>query len=163
MTRLTGLRVHRVRVPLVGHFTTAVRSATELETVLVEAVDSDGRSGWGEAPISRVTRLSTEQAAASIQGPLTALVLGRASGTAVRTTAGPSAGDLDGVLDRLERSGEPAAARMAVDCALHDLAAQQLGLTLSAYLGGGSAAAGPRPGPAMAFQEPLPPRLSRRT
>jgi L-alanine-DL-glutamate epimerase-like enolase superfamily enzyme len=118
MTRLTELRAHRVRVPLVGHFTTAVRSATELETVLVEAVDSDGRSGWGEAPISRVTRLSTEQAVASIQGPLAALVLGRNSGMAGPGTAGPAAGELDGVLARLERSSEPAAARMAVDCAL---------------------------------------------
>ena len=90
MPRLTELRTHRVRVPLVGHFTTAVRSATELETVLVEAVDSDGRSGWGEAPISRVTRLSTEQAVASIQGPLAALVLGRNSGAGPGTaTPGP--------------------------------------------------------------------------
>ncbi|MEC5181446.1 mandelate racemase/muconate lactonizing enzyme family protein [Arthrobacter sp. CG_A4] len=158
---LTGLRVHRVRVPLVGHFTTAVRSATELETVLVEAIDSEGRSGWGEAPISRVTRLSTEQAVASIEGPLAALVLGRSSRRAGITTAGittagsttagsttagiatpgglPSGGlpgELDGVLARLEQSSEPAAARMAVDCALHDLAAQQRGLTLAAYLAG---------------------------
>ncbi|WP_160667272.1 dipeptide epimerase [Pseudarthrobacter sp. ATCC 49987] len=140
MARLTVLRVHRVRVPLVGHFTTAVRSATELETVLVEAVDSDGRSGWGEAPISRVTRLSTEQAVASIQGPLAALVLGTV--------------ELDGVLARLEHSSEPAAARMAVDCALHDLAAQQLGLTLGAYLGGAGAGTGAgtasEPGPGVA-------------
>ena len=148
MTRLTELRTHRVRVPLVGHFTTAVRSATELETVLVEAVDSDGRSGWGEAPISRVTRLSTEQAVASIQGPLAALVLGRNSGTAGSGAAGPAAGELDGALAQLERSSEPAAARMAVDCALHDLAAQQLGLTLGAYLGRamhGAGAAGAAP------------------
>jgi len=147
MARLTELRAHRVRVPLVGHFTTAVRSATELETVLVEAVDSDGRSGWGEAPISRVTRLSTEQAVASIQGPLAALVLGRTAATTGTSTAGPSAGELDGVLAGLEHSSEPAAARMAVDCALHDLAAQQSGLTLGAYLGGtGSGAAAPATG-----------------
>ncbi|BCW66110.1 dipeptide epimerase [Arthrobacter sp. NicSoilB4] len=149
MARLTGLRVHRVRVPLVGHFTTAVRSATELETVLVEAVDSDGRSGWGEAPISRVTRLSTEQAVASIQGPLAALVLGRPAGTAGTGAAGPAAEEIDGVLAGLEQSSEPAAARMAVDCALHDLAAQQLGLTLGAYLAGAGAASesGPGTGP----------------
>lgn len=129
-TALTELRVHRVRVPLVGHFTTAVRSATELETVLVEAVDSDGRSGWGESPISRVTRLSTEQAVASIEGPLAALVLGRGG------TPGSSPQEPDGVLAALEQSPEPAAARMAVDCAVHDLAAQQLGLTLGEYLAG---------------------------
>lgn len=132
MTKLTVLRAHRVRVPLVGHFTTAVRSATELETVLVEAVDSDGRSGWGEAPISRVTRLSTEQAVASIEGPLAALVLGHRPGR-----PGPSTNEPDSVLAGLEQSSEPAAARMAVDCALHDLAAQQVGLTLGAYLSGG--------------------------
>ncbi len=141
MARLRELRVHRVRVPLVGHFTTAVRSATELEAVLVQAVDSDGRSGWGEAPISRVTRLSTEQAVASIEGPLAALVLGRSSGTAGNGTAGPAAEDFDGLLTGLEHSSEPAAARMAVDCALHDLAAQQLGLTLGAYLAVGAGSA----------------------
>jgi L-alanine-DL-glutamate epimerase-like enolase superfamily enzyme len=139
MATLTGLRVHRVRVPLVGHFTTAVRSATELETVLVEAIDSDGRRGWGEAPISRVTRLSTEQALASIEGPLAALVLaGSGRGAAA---AGP-----DGALRRLEHSLEPAAARMAVDCALHDLAAQQRGLTLAEFLAGSGSAARRAPG-----------------
>ena len=107
----------------------------------MEAVDYDGRSGWGEAPISRVTRLSTEQAVASVQGTLAALVLG--------------AEELDGVLARLERSSEPAAARMAVDCALHDLAAQQLGLTLGAYLGGAGAGSAASPGPEL--PRPLPP------
>ncbi|MDD1478442.1 dipeptide epimerase [Arthrobacter sp. H16F315] len=151
MTKLTVLRAHRVRVPLVGHFTTAVRSATELETVLVEAVDSDGRSGWGEAPISRVTRLSTEQAVASIEGPLAALVLGHRPGR-----PGPSTNEPDSVLAGLEQSSEPAAARMAVDCALHDLAAQQVGLTLGAYLSGGEpggeSGAGPRAAPGVTVE-----------
>ncbi|MGG5173918.1 enolase C-terminal domain-like protein [Pseudarthrobacter sp. J1763] len=140
MARLREVRVHRVRVPLVGHFTTAVRSATELETVLVEAIDSDGFSGWGEAPISKVTRLSTEQAVASIEGPLAALVLhqdGGLHGTNAHSGTGLGGalpGELSESLARLEQSTEPPAARMAMDCALHDLAAQQHGVDLATYL-----------------------------
>jgi L-Ala-D/L-Glu epimerase len=41
---------------LVRPFVTAVRAAHEVGAVLAEVRDSDGRSGWGEAPISwRVT------------------------------------------------------------------------------------------------------------
>lgn len=117
------LKVHRVRLPLVSRFTTAIRSAVELETVLVEVMDSDGRSGWGEAPVSRVTRVTSDQVASSIEERLWPLVRGS-------DLTDPAA-----VLERLEASPEPAAARMAVDCALHDLAAQQQDQPLAGYLG----------------------------
>lgn len=120
MPELRQLKAHRIRVPLVGPFTTAVRSATELETVLVEAVDDDGRSGWGEAPASKVTRATSASLEAAVQGPLSALV------TACRT--------VEEALGLLERSPEAPAARSAVDCALHDLAAQRGGQPLFRHL-----------------------------
>ena len=120
------LRVHRIEVPLVRPFVTAVRTATSIAVTLVEAVDSDGRSGWGEAPISwRVTGESPESVRAAVLGPLAEAVVG-----------GDPA-DLAVLVGELPRRliGN-AAARSAVDCALHDLAAQQAGLPLYVYLGG---------------------------
>lgn len=117
---LTALIAHRVSIPLRRPFTTAVRSAVELETVLVEVRDSDGRSGWGEAPISVVTKTTTAAVVASVQGPLWALLTGSAN--------------IDHAPDLLEASPEPSVARAAVDCALHDLAAQQAELPLAEYL-----------------------------
>lgn len=122
MARVTRFRVHPVQLPLLRRFTTAVRSADTLETVLVELGDDSGRSGWGEAPISRVTGISTAQAMEAIEGILVPLVLG------AETDALPQ------VLQRLAGSTAPAAARMAVDCALHDLAAAAAGLPLADFL-----------------------------
>jgi L-alanine-DL-glutamate epimerase-like enolase superfamily enzyme len=143
MPSLKSLQVHRVRIPLLGHFTTAVRSASELETVLVQAVDDDGRQGWGEAPVSRVTGVTTEQVAASVEGPLWALV------------KGVDLAEPEPALERLERSPEPAAARMAVDCALHDLAAQHRELSLAHYLAQSMTRFPAQPGAARTAVAPL--------
>ncbi len=126
MAAVTSLTVHRVRVPLLRAFTTAVRSATELETVLVELCDEDGRRGWGEAPVSRVTGATTAEVVRAMEGPLSRMVTGR-------DVAG-----LPELAEQLSRSAELATARMAVDCALHDLAAQQAGVPLYRFLGGTS-------------------------
>lgn len=126
MTRVVGLRTHRVDVPLVRPFVTAIRTATELSVMLVEAVDSDGRSGWGEAPASwRVTGESPESIRAAVAGPLTDAVVGH------------GLDDLPAVLSELGRVvfGN-ASARSAVDCALHDLAARADGVSLAVALGG---------------------------
>ncbi|WP_043444337.1 dipeptide epimerase [Arthrobacter sp. L77] len=123
MTPGVTLTAHRVTLPLVRPFVTAVRRATALESVLVEARDDDGRSGWGEAPISRVTRATSDGVCASVEGPLQDLV---------------RSGSPTDALHRVAASTGNTAARMAVDCALHDLAAQQAGMSLLRYLGGSS-------------------------
>ncbi|WP_051479140.1 dipeptide epimerase [Arthrobacter sp. H5] len=120
------LRARAVTIPLVRPFITAVRRATVLETVLVQAMDDDGRSGWGEAPISAVTKVTTPGVVASVHGPLQDLVA--RSDTADHAEA----------LSHVSLSSESSAARMAVDCALHDLAAQRHGSPLFRYLGGRS-------------------------
>jgi L-alanine-DL-glutamate epimerase-like enolase superfamily enzyme len=121
------LTAHAVTVPLVRPFVTAVRSTTVLESVLVEVRDGDGRTGWGEAPISAVTGATTAGVLAAVHGPLQALV-----------TAADDDGDprLAALLRQISGSGERSAARMAVDCALHDLAARRAGLPLYRHLGG---------------------------
>jgi len=123
---IQSLTVHHRRIALVRPFVTAVRRATAIDVVLVEARDSDGRSGWGEAPTSwRVTGESRQSVTAAVEGPLTEAVLG----ASVDDPGGTSA-----VLARsLVRNS---AARMAVDCAMYDLAAQASGIPLFRYLGG---------------------------
>jgi len=126
MPEIESLRVHHRRVTLVRPFVTAVRSATAIDVVLVEARDSDGRSGWGEAPTSwRVTGESRQSVTAAVEGPLTEAAFGHPADDPAGTS---------GLLARsLVRNS---AARMAVDCALYDLAAQASGVPLYRYLGG---------------------------
>ena len=126
------LRVHRVALPLVRPFVTAVRSTERLDTAVVEAVDSDGRSGWGEAPVSwRVTGQSVAGITAVVHGPF------------LETVRGRMVADLAMVCDELARSAvQNVAARSAVECALYDLAAQRAGVPLSQMLGAGTVPAG---------------------
>lgn len=126
MTNIDQVMIHRRTIPLQRPFVTAVRRATSIEALLVEVRDSDGRSGWGEAPTSwRVTGESVESVTAAVLGPLLDAVLGLPCDDPGASSAS------------LERATvHNSAARMALDCALYDLAAQAQGLALFRYLGG---------------------------
>src|SRR5690606_35600277 len=94
--------------------------------LLVEIVDEDGNSGWGEAPqVWRVTGESVAGAEACVAGPLRDAVEGR---------------DPDDLQALLADVGDAVVgnhgAKASVDVALHDLAAQRLGVPLVRYLGG---------------------------
>lgn len=120
MSTIERVRVLRIPVPLVRPFVTNVRRTEQVDVVLVELTDADGRVGWGEAATSwRVTGESPESVAAAVAGPLGAAVLGRAAdmmtAEALRTAVWGNA-----------------AARSAVECALIDLDAQRQGLPLVA-------------------------------
>ncbi|HWD62996.1 MAG TPA: dipeptide epimerase [Humibacter sp.] len=129
MTTIAEVRLHRRTVQLVRPFVTAVRTATSIDAMLVEVVDSDGRSGWGEAPTSwRVTGESVASVTAAVEGPLSEAVVG----LPVDDPAGASLA--------LERAVvRNSAARMGVDCAIYDLAAQQAGVALHRLLGASAA------------------------
>lgn len=122
MARVIRVCVHPVSLPLRRSFTTAVRTADSLETVLVEIGDDGGRSGWGEAPISLVTGTTTSEAVSAVENVLAPVVLGTDTAQLQQTVQVLAAGSA------------PAAARMAVDCALHDLAATAAGLPLAGFL-----------------------------
>lgn len=137
---ITELVVHRISVPLVRPFVTARRTALTHEAVIVEVRDSDGRSGWGEAPCSwRVTGESPQSVAAVVNGPLAEVVIGMdiAELSAIARA----------VSDAVVRNP---AATMAVDCAMHDLAARVAGIPLAAFL-----AEAPRPN-AVRLEAPAP-------
>ena len=121
---ITELVVHRISVPLVRPFVTARRTALTHEAVIVEVRDSDGRSGWGEAPCSwRVTGESPQSVAAVVNGPLAEVVIGMDIAELSAITRAVS--------DAVVRNP---AATMAVDCAMHDLAARVAGVPLAAFL-----------------------------
>ncbi|HTU73817.1 MAG TPA: dipeptide epimerase [Trebonia sp.] len=126
MPRIHSVTVHRRSVPLVRPFVTAVRVANQVDAVLVEVRDGDGRSGWGEAPTSwRVTGESVASVTAAVQGPLSAAVIGLPADDPAQASA---------ALQRAVMGNS--SARMAVECALYDLAARVAGLPLFRYLGG---------------------------
>lgn len=117
------LRVLRVPSPLVRPFVTAVRRTDLLDVVLVEATDTDGRVGWGEAAVSwRVTGESAQSVAAAVAGPLGDTVIGR------------EVGDPALAADLAASVWGNAAARSAVECAVADLAARRRGSSVAAAL-----------------------------
>ncbi|REF38121.1 mandelate racemase/muconate lactonizing enzyme family protein [Thermasporomyces composti] len=128
VSRITEVRCHPVSAPLHTPFVTALRRATTSESLLVEVLDDDGNSGWGEAPeVWRVTGESMAGAQACVMGPLRDALVG----------ADPD--DLTRLLRAVHTSvvGNHNA-KAAVDVALHDLAARRLGIPLVRLLGGTS-------------------------
>jgi o-succinylbenzoate synthase len=125
VSRIDRVIIHRRTIPLRRPFVTAVRTALAVDALLVEVRDSDGRSGWGEAPTSwRVTGESSEGVTAAIMGPLREALTGLA-------TEDPE--ELSAVMERVINRN--ASARMAVECALYDLAARVVDVPLFRYLG----------------------------
>lgn len=123
---IARVRTHPVTAPLHTPFVTALRRATSVETLVVEVTDTDGRSGFGEAPqVWQVTGASLAGSAACVRDLLGPLLTGRDPDDLVgccRDVAGAVAGN--------------EATKAALDVALHDLAARRLGVPLVRLLGG---------------------------
>ena len=127
---ITEIRCHRLTAPLHTPFVTALRRTEHLETTVVEVVDDDGVSGYGEAPqVWRVTGESLAGAEACLSGPLADVVRGRS----VDDLPDLGAELLDAVVGNF-------GAKAAMDVALHDLAARRAGVSLTAFLGGSTGA-----------------------
>ncbi|MEU2614987.1 dipeptide epimerase [Micromonospora sp. NPDC007271] len=123
---IAAVRTHRLTAPLHTPFVTALRRATTVDTLVVEVVDTDGRSGFGEAPqVWQVTGASLAGAEACVGDVL------------APTLAGRDADDLQARCAEVRRAvvGNESA-KAAVDVALHDLAARRLGVPLVRLLGG---------------------------
>ncbi|RGC67048.1 L-Ala-D/L-Glu epimerase [Micromonospora sp. MW-13] len=123
---IAAVHTHRLSAPLHTPFVTALRRTTTVDTLIVELVDDDGRSGFGEAPqVWQVTGASLAGAEACVREMLAPGLLGRdADDLVARCTE----------VQRLVVGNE--AAKAAVDTALHDLAARRLGVPLVRLLGG---------------------------
>ena len=125
MTRIERVTATRVTTPLHTPFVTALRRTTTTDTVVVRVSDSDGVTGWGEAPqVWQVTGESLAGAEACVTGPLAAVVTSR---------------DPDDLQDLCRGVASAVAAnhgaKAAVDVALHDLVARRRGVSLPVLLG----------------------------
>ncbi|MGB9378826.1 MAG: dipeptide epimerase [Mycobacteriales bacterium] len=122
---IRDLVTHRLSVPLHTPFITAIRTVHTIESVLVELIDSDGMSGWGEGAATwKVTGDSVEGILAAAGGPLRDAVVGREADDLVDGSAAIARAVVGNT-----------AAKSAVDCALHDLVARRLGVPLPQLLG----------------------------
>lgn len=120
MIAIGEVRTRLRREPLRAPFVTALRTVTEVEAVVVEVRDRDGRTGIGEAVATGpITGELAGGIAAALDGPLRSAVLGR---------------DAEDFEDLLRAVGAAVvanrSAKAAMDIALHDLRAQALGLPL---------------------------------
>lgn len=123
---IAAVRTHRLSAPLHTPFVTALRRATTVDTLVVEVLDADGRSGYGEAPqVWQVTGASIAGSQACVDEVLGPLLTGRDADDLVTRCA---------EIQRTVAGNE--AAKAAVDVALHDLAARRLGVPLARLLGG---------------------------
>jgi L-Ala-D/L-Glu epimerase len=125
VTTIESVTATRVSTALHTPFVTALRRTTTTDTVVVRVTDTDGATGWGEAPqVWQVNGESLAGAEACVTGPLAAVVVGRDADDLVptcRAGAGAVAAN--------------AGAKAAVDVALHDLAARRRSTSLPVFLG----------------------------
>ena len=123
---IVEVRTHRVSAGLHTPFVTSLRTATTVETIIVEVFDSDGRSGFGEAPqVWQVTGASLAGSRSCVEEMLAPRLIGRDPDDLVANCQ---------IVARAVVGNE--AAKSAVDVALHDLAARRLGIPLVRLLGG---------------------------
>jgi len=124
VTRVEVVTCTRLRVLLHTPFVTALRRTESTDTVVVRVSDSDGNTGWGEAPqVWQVTGESLAGATACIEEMLAPLVVGR------------DVDDWQEVTDTVQRAvARNFGAKAAVDVALHDLVARRAGVSLAALL-----------------------------
>src|SRR6478752_2344782 len=111
MTTVARVTTTTSSVRLHTPFVTALRRTETTDTVVVTVTDSDGRTGWGEAPqVWQVTGESLASATACVEQML-------APAAAVHRAVARNFG-----------------AKAAVDAALHDLVAQAEGTSVAALL-----------------------------
>lgn len=123
---IIAVRTHRISAPLHTPFVTALRRATSADSLIVEIVDDEGRSGFGEAPqVWQVTGDSIAGSQSCVDSMLGPLLIGR---------------DPDDLVTRCREIARAVAqnhsAKAAVDVALHDLAARRNNISLVRALGG---------------------------
>lgn len=126
MTTIASVTCCTLTAALHTPFVTAVRRATTTDTVVVTVTDSDGLSGFGEAPqVWKVTGESLASATACVEQMLAPLLVGR---------------DVDGWEELLGLVQGAVArnfgAKAAVDVAVHDLLARRSGVDLASFLAG---------------------------
>lgn len=122
--RFTAVDCARLSVPLRTPFVTALRRTTTTDTLVVRVSDTDGTTGWGEAPqVWQVTGESLASAAGCVEEMLAPMILGR------------DVDDWAHVLAAVQRAvARNFGAKAAVDTAVRDVVARRRGLPLAAFM-----------------------------
>jgi L-Ala-D/L-Glu epimerase len=123
-SRFAAVVCVRLSVPLHTPFVTALRRTTTTDTVVVRVTDSDGTTGWGEAPqVWQVTGESLAGATACVEQMLGPCVVGH------------GVDDWEKVVAGVQRAvARNFGAKAAVDTAVRDLVARRAGQTLAEHL-----------------------------
>ncbi|EWT03471.1 muconate cycloisomerase [Intrasporangium oryzae NRRL B-24470] len=127
MTRIESVTTTTSSVPLHTPFVTALRRTETVDTVVVEVTDSDGRTGWGEAPqVWQVTGESLASATACIESMLAPVLVGHPL---------DDRDDLAAAAAQVQRAvARNFGAKAGIDAALHDLVARAEGTSVAALL-----------------------------
>ncbi|MCL1841551.1 MAG: dipeptide epimerase [Propionibacteriaceae bacterium] len=125
--RITRVRLGRLSAPLRVPFTTALRSVTSIEDVVVQVCTDTGAVGYGEAPPTGV-----------ITGDTTGAITGAITDHIAPVIMGRPMDDLNTLLTRVNASiVHNSSAKAAIDMALWDLYGQLHGIPVYQLLGGG--------------------------
>lgn len=126
--KIKNITLGEVNIPLVTPFKTALRSVDSVNDIVVCVEADNGMVGFGEAPPTAVITGDTKGSIA----------------TAIRDFIAPSLigmdiENIDGIMQRLHKCIlKNTSAKAAVDMAIYDLYAKNLGQPLYKVLGGGS-------------------------
>lgn len=124
--KIEKIELGEVRIPLVTPFKTALRTVETVNDVVVRITADDGQQGFGEAPPTAVITGDTK---GSIRCAIEEFI--------APTLIGREVEDLDGVMEALHSCVlKNTSAKAAVDMAIYDLYAKNLGRPLYQVLGG---------------------------
>ncbi len=131
--KIEKIELGYVHIPLITPFRTALRTVDGINDLIVRITAEDGSFGFGEAPPTAVITGDTKESIeAAIRGYIAPSIIGM------------DLLDLDEVMRKMEKSiAKNTSAKAAVDIALYDLYAKQMGMPLYRVLSGeaGGAAA----------------------
>ncbi|MCD8023471.1 MAG: dipeptide epimerase [Lachnospiraceae bacterium] len=114
-----------VNIPLVTPFRTALRTVDSVKDLIVRITAEDGSTGYGEAPPTAVITGDTKE---SIEAAICQYI--------APAIIGMDLDEIDEIMKRMEKSiAKNTSAKAAVDIALYDLYAKQLGQPLYRVLG----------------------------
>ena len=124
--KITSVRIGRVHAPLRVPFKTALRTRTDIETILIAIETDTGAVGYGEAPPTGV-----------ITGDTGLGIIGAVREHIAPAIIGMDIEQFEVVTDRVKRAlVHNTSAKAAVDIALWDLYGQFCGLSVCRLLGG---------------------------
>ncbi|MCD7761883.1 MAG: dipeptide epimerase [Lachnospiraceae bacterium] len=124
--KIEKIELGYVHIPLITPFRTALRTVDGINDLIVRITAEDGSFGFGEAPPTAVITGDTKESIeAAIRGYIAPSIIGM------------DLLDLDEVMRKMEKSiAKNTSAKAAVDIALYDLYAKQMGMPLYRVLSG---------------------------